>query len=49
MVGKPSADGNALAADFAHDKNIERIRRVPSGMRGESIESLLGDPPHYQL
>jgi VWFA-related protein len=45
MVGKPSADGNALAADFAHDKNIERIRRVPSGMRGESIESLLGDPP----
>ncbi len=45
MVGKPSADGNALAADFAHDKNIERIRRVPSGMRGESIDSLLGDPP----
>jgi VWFA-related protein len=45
MVGQPSADGNALAADFAHDKNIERIRRVPSGMRGESIESLLGDPP----
>jgi VWFA-related protein len=45
MVGKPSADGNALAADFAHDKNIERIRRVPSGMRGESIDSLPGEPP----
>ena len=45
MVGHPSADGNALAADFAHDKNIERIRRVPSGMRGESIDFLFGDPP----
>jgi hypothetical protein len=44
-VGKPSADGNALAEDFAHDKNIERVRRFPSGMRGESIDSLLGDPP----
>jgi VWFA-related protein len=44
MVGQPSADGNALAADFAHDKNIERIRRVPSGMRG-AIDSLFGEPP----
>ena len=44
-VGQPSADGNALASDFAHNKNIERIRRVPSGMRGESIDFLFGDPP----
>ena len=45
MVGKPSADGNALAADFAHNRNLEWVRRVPSGMRGESIDSLPGEPP----
>ena len=44
MVGQPSADGNTLAADFAHDKHIHWIRRVPSGMRGESIDAPIGEP-----
>jgi hypothetical protein len=38
-VGQPSADGNALAADFAHNKNLEWIRHVPGGLRGESLDS----------
>jgi VWFA-related protein len=45
MVGQPSSDGNALAADFAHNRNLEWVRRVPSGMRGGSIDSLPGEPP----
>ena len=37
-VGQPSADGNALAAEFAHNKNLEWIRRAPVGLRGESLD-----------
>jgi hypothetical protein len=44
-VGQPSADGNALAAEFAHNKNLEWIRRVPGGLRGASLDSLLSEPP----
>ena len=44
-VGQPSADGNALAAEFAHNKNLEWIRRVPGGLRGESLDSLYSEPP----
>jgi VWFA-related protein len=44
-VGQPSADGNALAADFAHNKNLEWIRHVPGGMRGESLDSLYSEHP----
>jgi VWFA-related protein len=43
-VGQPSADGNALAADFAHNKNLEWIRHVPGGMRGESLGYLYSEP-----
>ena len=44
-VGQPSADGNALAADFAHNKNLEWIRRVPGGLRGESFDSSFAEGP----
>ena len=44
-VGQPSANGNALAAEFAHNKNLEWIRRVPGGLRGESLDSLFSEPP----
>ena len=44
-VGQPSADGNALAAEFAHNKNLEWIRHVPGGMRGESLDSLFSEHP----
>jgi len=43
-VGQPSAEGNALAAEFAHNKNLEWIRRKPGGMRGESLDSLYTEP-----
>jgi VWFA-related protein len=44
-VGQPSADGNALAAEFAHNKNLEWIRHVPGGLRGESLDSLYSEHP----
>jgi VWFA-related protein len=44
-VGQPSADGNALAAEFAHNKNLEWIRHAPGGLRGESRDSLYSEPP----
>jgi VWFA-related protein len=44
-VGQPSRDGTALAAAFAHNKNLEWIRRVPGGLRGESLDSLSSEPP----
>ena len=44
-VGQPSADGNALAAEFAHDKNLEWIRHVPGDMRGESLGGLFSEHP----
>ncbi len=46
-VGQPSTDGNALAADFAHNKNLEWIRRVPGNLRGESLDSLYSEPPTW--
>lgn len=46
-VGEPSADGNALAADFTHNKNLEWIRQVPGGMRGESLDSLYLEHPAF--
>jgi VWFA-related protein len=42
-VGQPSADGNALAEEFAHNKNLEWIRRVSSSLRGESLNSVFLD------
>jgi VWFA-related protein len=44
-VGQPTADGNALAEEFAHNKNVEWIRRVPGELRGESLDTLLSEPP----
>jgi VWFA-related protein len=44
-VGQPSADGNTLAAEFAHNRNLEWIRRVPGELRGESLDTLLVEPP----
>jgi VWFA-related protein len=44
-VGQPSADGNALAEEFAHNKNLEWIRRVPGSLRGESLDSVFLEPP----
>ena len=44
-VGQPSTDGNALAAEFVHNKNLNWIRRVPGDLRGESLDSLLSEPP----
>ena len=44
-VGQPSADGNALAEEFAHNKNLEWIRRVSGSLRGESLNSVFLEPP----
>jgi VWFA-related protein len=44
-VGQPTADGNALATEFAYNKNVEWIRRVPGELRGESLDTLLSEPP----
>jgi VWFA-related protein len=44
-VGQPSDDGNTLAAEFAHNNNLEWIRRVPGELRGESLDTLLVEPP----
>jgi hypothetical protein len=44
-VGQPSDDGNALAAEFAHNKDLKWIRGVPGGMRGESLGTLLSEHP----
>jgi VWFA-related protein len=44
-VGQPSADGNALAEEFAHNKNLEWIRRVPGGLRGVSLDSVFVESP----
>ncbi len=43
-VGQPSVDGNALAADFAHNRNIQRVHPVSGGMRGESLNSMSAPP-----
>ena len=44
-VGQPSADGNALAEEFAHNKNLQWIRRVSGSLRGESLDSVFLEPP----
>jgi hypothetical protein len=47
-VGQPTADGNALAEEFAHNKNVDWIRRLSGGLRGESLDTLLSEPPDCQ-
>jgi VWFA-related protein len=44
-VGQPTTDGSALAAEFAHNNNLRWIRRVPGELRGESLDTLLSEPP----
>ncbi len=44
-VGQPTVDGNTLAADFTKNKEVNWIRRVPGGLRGESLDTLLSEPP----
>ena len=44
-VGQPTVDGNTLAADFAKNKEVDWIHRIPDGLRGESLDTLLSEPP----
>jgi VWFA-related protein len=41
-VGQPSADGNALAAEFVHNRNLAW---KTGGLRRESVDSLFSEPP----